>query len=535
MAESPVNVLMVDDDEDDFLIVRDLLQEAGQGRYALAWVATYDVGLRAACDSDVDVVLADYSLGSRNGIELIGDLTRRNCKAPVILLTGQGDRDIDFAAMEAGATDFLNKGQLTADLLERTLRYAVATRKAEEQRLSLMAERAARAELEAAAKAKDEFLAMLSHELRTPLTPVLMTVSALEADASLPQRVREDVAVIRRNVEIQVKLIDDLLDLTRVARGKFELQEQVADVHTLIQQAWQTCCADNAKLRSLRVTRRLDARRHHVWGDPARLEQVFWNLFKNAMKFTPDGGAIEIATQNPDRGGVAITVVDTGLGIDPELLAHIFNAFEQGGRDVTKQFGGLGLGLAICKAITEMHGGTIAAHSEGEHRGATFTVTLPVTAAPRPATNQSGLPAASSGSALNGGNGKELTPEQKQQLSVLLVEDNTLTLRVMSRLFRDFGYDVTPAPDVSAARDAAQAKKFDLVVSDLGLPDGSGLELMRELRDRYGLRGIALSGYGQAQDVMESRAAGFVEHLVKPIDFQRLEAAVRRVTRESSS
>jgi CheY-like chemotaxis protein len=178
-----------------------------------------------------------------------------------------------------------------------------------------------------------------------------------------------------------------------------------------------------------------------------------------------------------------------------------------------------------------MHGGTISAQSEGENRGATFTVTLPVTTPPARKTIDSGL-AASAASAM-GGNGKELTPEQKQQLSVLLVEDNTLTLRVMSRLFRDFGYDVTPAPDASAARDAAQAKRFDLVVSDLGLPDGSGLELMRELRDRYGLKGIALSGYGQSQDVMESRAAGFVEHLVKPIDFQRLEAAVRRVTRDS--
>ena len=526
---------MVDDDEDDFVLVRDLLRDIGAGKYVLTWVADYDNALRQACSTDVDVevdvVLADYQLGSRNGIELVRDLLARHCKAPVILLTGQGDREVDFAAMEAGAADFLNKAQLTADLLERTLRYAVAQKKTEEQRLSLMAERAARAELEAAAKAKDEFLAMLSHELRTPLTPVLMTVSALEADASLPQRVREDVAVIRRNVELQVKLIDDLLDLTRVARGKFELKEEVADVHALVRQAWQTCCADNPKLKGLRIVHRLDARRHHVWGDPARLEQVFWNLFKNAMKFTPDGGAIEVATHNSDWGGVSITVSDTGVGIEPGALPHIFNAFEQGGRDVTKQFGGLGLGLAICKAVTEMHGGTISAHSNGQDQGAIFNVTLPVTTPPALKAER-GLPA-SAGSE-PGGNGKNLTPEQEQHLRVLLVEDNAVTLRVMSRLFRDFGYDVTPAPDVSAARSAAQAKRFDLVVSDLGLPDGSGLELMRELRDRYGLRGIALSGYGQAQDVLESRQAGFIEHLVKPIDFKRLEAAVRRVSREST-
>jgi signal transduction histidine kinase len=538
MAQAPVKVMMVDDDEDDFIIVRDLLRDVGAGKYALTWVSQYDQALRQVCstdvDVDVDVVLADYQLGSRSGIELVRDLLANGCKAPVIVLTGQGDREVDFAAMEAGAADFLNKSQLTADMLERTIRYAVAQKKSEEQRLSLVAERAARAELEAAAKAKDEFLAMLSHELRTPLTPVLMTVSALEADSSLPQRVREDVAVIRRNVELQVKLIDDLLDLTRVARGKFELKEELTDVHALVRQAWQTCCGDSQRLKGLRTVHKLDARRHHVWGDPARLEQVFWNLFKNAMKFTPDGGTIEVATENPDWGGVTITVRDTGVGIEPDALPHIFTAFEQGGRDVTKQFGGLGLGLAICKAVTEMHGGTIGAHSDGQDQGAVFTVTLPVTAAPAPTLTERGLPAFAGG-AQPGGNGKNLTPEQEQQLSVLLVEDNAVTLRVMSRLFRDFGYDVTPAPDVSAARTAAQAKRFDLVVSDLGLPDGSGLELMRELRDRYGLRGIALSGYGQAQDVLESRQAGFVEHLVKPIDFKRLEAAVRRVSRDHST
>jgi signal transduction histidine kinase len=523
MNEAPIKVMMVDDDEDDFLIVRDLLRDAGDGRYALTWVPDYARAIRQACDPDVDVVLADYRLGNHNGIQLLRDLLSRGCKAPVILLTGQGDREIDFAAMEAGAADFLNKTQLTADMLERTIRYAVAQRKSEEQRLTLMAERAARAELEAAAKAKDEFLAMLSHELRTPLTPVLMTVSALEADASLPQRVREDVSVIRRNVELQVKLIDDLLDLTRVARGKFELKEEVTDVHALIEQAWKTCCADNPKLKTLRVTRRLEARRHHVWGDPARLEQVFWNLFKNAMKFTPEGGAIDVYTSDAEWGEVSVTVSDTGVGIDPEQLPHVFNAFEQGGRDVTKQFGGLGLGLAICKAITDLHGGTIAAESAGENRGASFTVTLPLTTAPKVEHKP---PDADPSQA--GGNGNNLTPAQR--LSVLLVEDNALTLRVMSRLFKDFGYDVTPAQDVSAAKTAAQKKKFDVVVSDLGLPDGSGLELMRELRDRFGLRGIALSGYGQLQDVHESRQAGFVEHLVKPIDFKRLEAAVRRAT-----
>jgi signal transduction histidine kinase len=513
--DRPVQVLMVDDDEDDFVIVRDLLRDAGDGRYELSWVNNFEEGLRRACDRRVDVVLVDYRLGASDGIRFVREAARRGCNVPVIVLTGQGDRTVDLAAMEAGAADFLSKSQMSADLLERAIRYAVAQRKAEEQRLILLAERAARAELEAAAKAKDEFLAMLSHELRTPLAPVMMTISALERDANLPPQTKEDVAAMRRNLEVQVKLVDDLLDLTRAARGKFELHEEVADVQDLVEHAIQTTRKSDPKADQLTIEARLNAGRHHVWGDKARLQQVLWNLLRNALKFTPDGGRIEMATDNPPGGGVAIRVSDSGVGIEPDKLAVIFNAFEQGGRDVTKQFGGLGLGLAICKAIVEMHGGTIRAQSDGPGKGATFTITLPVTAAPQPAAASE---APTYGHANN------------HRLHVLLVEDNVVALKVMSRLFRDFGYEVTPAADVASARTAARAQRFDLVVSDLGLPDGNGLELMRQLHDQYGLRGIALSGYGQDQDVRESREAGFVEHLVKPIDFARLEAAVRRAT-----
>jgi signal transduction histidine kinase len=245
----PINVLMVDDDEDDFVIVRDLLREAGDARYALEWLADPARAIELASAGRADVVLVDYRLGAHDGIHFVRDMAARGCKAPVILLTGQGDREVDMAAMEAGAADFLNKSNLTADLLERAIRYSVAQKRAEEQRLSLLAERAARAELEAAAKAKDDFLAMLSHELRTPLTPVLMTVSLLETDESLPTQVRDDVRVIRRNLEIQIKLVDDLLDLTRVSRGKFELHEELTDLHELIDHAVQTCCTADPKAK----------------------------------------------------------------------------------------------------------------------------------------------------------------------------------------------------------------------------------------------------------------------------------------------
>jgi signal transduction histidine kinase len=526
MADRPMKVLMVDDDEDDFVIVRDLLRDAGDGRYDLKWVSSYEAGVSGACGGAADVMLVDYRLGAYDGIRFVRDVVARGCKAPVILLTGQGDRAVDLAAMEAGAADFLNKSQMTADQLERAIRYAVAQRKSEDQRLTLLAERSARAELEAAAQAKDDFLAMLSHELRTPLTPVLMTVAMLEQDPEVPPRMRDEVAVIRRNLEIQVKLVDDLLDLTRVSRGKFEVHQEVTDVDDLVAHAVETTCRAEPKCEKLRVVTRLEATRHHVWGDKARLEQVLWNLLRNAIKFTPETGGITVATRNPRGGGIEISVTDTGVGVDPLNLPVIFNAFEQGGRNVTRRFGGLGLGLAICKAIVELHGGTIRADSEGKGKGATFTITLPVTTAPVPPSTDAGVPTSMGMSPQE--NSDHPTPASR--LHVLLVEDNVVTLKVMSRLFRDFGYDVTPAADIASAKTAAQAKQFDLVVSDLGLPDGNGLELMRQLRDQFGLRGIALSGYGQEEDVRESRDAGFVEHLVKPVDFARLEAAVRRVT-----
>jgi signal transduction histidine kinase len=515
LKDVPIRVLMVDDDEDDFVLVRATLRDVAGTNYTLDWESEYEQGLLRACENHHDVVLVDYRLGKRDGIAFVKEMVCRRCVAPVILLTGQGDREIDLAATEAGAADFISKTNLNADILERAIRYSVAQTRAEEQRLKLLAERAKRAELEAAAKAKDEFLAMLSHELRTPLTPVLMTISAWQTDASVSAVMKDDLANIRRNVELEVKLIDDLLDLTRVARGKLELHEEAVEIHGLLKHAYETCVFNDAKTASIKMQWRLNAYLPFVWGDPARLEQIFWNLLKNAVKFTPKDGTITVETRNVD-GSVQISVSDTGVGIDPKMLPKIFDAFEQGGRDVTKKFGGLGLGLAICRAVAELHGGKISAQSDGPEKGATFMVTLPILS-PEQAASDDGRPSR------QGAGDTERSP-----LRLLLVEDSPATLKIISRLFKNVGYQVTGAQDLATARTVVQQAKFDLVISDLGLPDGSGLELMRELRDRFGLRGIALSGYGMEEDVRESLAAGFVEHLVKPVDFARLEAAVRR-------
>ncbi|HEY4592582.1 MAG TPA: ATP-binding protein [Thermoanaerobaculia bacterium] len=364
---------------------------------------------------------------------------------------------------------------------------------------------------EAASKAKDHFLAALSHELRTPLTPVLLRVAALARSPDLPEPLRADLRMIQRNVELEAKLIDDLLDLTRVSRGKLSLHLETVDVHGLLEHTI-AICSEGVEVRTLAIGFEPGAAERHVRADAARLQQVFWNLLKNAVKFTPTGGRIRVVTRNPGEGRIEISVIDPGIGIAPEDLPRLFNAFEQGDPTITRTFGGLGLGLAICKALVDQHGGTLTGLSPGRGRGATFTVSLDTVPAPEAAR-----PA-----------GAAAGPAEAPALRLLLVEDNEPTLQVMADLLELAGHDVKPAANVRAARELAAGHTFDLVVSDLGLPDGSGFDLMRELRERYGLQGIAVSGFGMEEDLRRSREAGFREHLVKPVDIDKLKAAIAR-------
>jgi PAS domain S-box-containing protein len=377
----------------------------------------------------------------------------------------------------------------------------------------LESERLARAEAEAASRAKDRFLAVLSHELRTPLTPVALTATAMEMDPRLPFDFREDVAMIRRNVELETRLIDDLLDLSRVTSGKLRLNLQPTNVHRLIRHVMETVGAELHE-KQLKVQTELKAANDLVNADPARLQQALWNLLKNAAKFTPVGGSVSIRTRN-DGDRVVIDVADTGKGIAADMMPHIFDPFEQGNADVTREYGGMGLGLAIVKAVVDLHGGTIRAASAGEGRGAVFTVELPL-----------GQKRAAIASTADGG-GKERGDTRKIRL--LLVEDHADSAKILIRLLRFEGIDVEWAATVAAAVELASAQKFDLVVSDLGLPDGSGHDLMRRLSLAGPVAGIAMSGYGMEDDIRQSREAGFVEHLVKPVNLPQLREAIRRV------
>ena len=378
--------------------------------------------------------------------------------------------------------------------------------------------RQAREEAEAANRAKDRFLAVLSHELRTPLTPVLAEVSAMLEDPGTPESVRPVLEMTRRNVELEARLIDDLLDMSRIIQGKLRLNREVVDAHQLILEALQICRAGIDSSRH-QVEVALDATSPFVEADAARLQQIVWNLIKNAVKFTPEGGFIKIRTHN-EGGRLVVNVSDTGVGIEPDALQQIFNAFDQGETDVTQRFGGLGLGLAISRSLAEAHGGRLLAASPGKNQGATFTLELPTVDAPPPRLEaNSSVPEEGS------------STESTGSLRILLVEDNLDTLRIMARLLARRGHQVATADSICEAIRVAEGAEFDLLISDLGLPDGSGLDLIRRLRETRPdpILGIALSGFGMDEDLRRSRDAGFVEHLVKPVDFHSLETAIQRI------
>ena len=404
------------------------------------------------------------------------------------------------------------RGRVVLNDLGKAVRFIGTLVDITERKNAELALERAKQDAEEANRAKDQFLAMLSHELRTPLTPVLMTIASLRRQSDLPDELRGDLEVLQRNVELEALLIDDLLDLTRIAHGKLELHYDAVDVHSSLEHAL-TISAAEVDAKTLSVTRRFEAREHHSWADAARLQQVFWNVVKNAAKFTPAGGRIDVHTYNDAAHRIIVEVSDTGIGIDPEVMPRIFDAFEQGGRAMTSEFGGLGLGLAISKRVIDMHSGTITARSEGRNRGSVFTITLQAM--------ETSLLAAST-----------VLPSEAPPVAltrILLVEDHQDTARVLRRVLEHAGYAVAHASTIGEAFELTTQRDFDLVVSDLGLPDGSGLDLMRHLNTTRGLTGIALSGFGMDDDRAASSAAGFAEHLTKPVDWPHLRSVIERV------
>jgi two-component system, chemotaxis family, CheB/CheR fusion protein len=367
---------------------------------------------------------------------------------------------------------------------------------------------------EAASRAKDHFLSVLSHELRTPLTPVLMALALLEKRGDIPGDVQDELMMIRRNVKVQAQLVDDLLDLTRINRGKVQLHFEVTDAHAVVRTTL-TMFQQDVDAREITVSTALRAREHHVWADAARLQQVFANLMSNAVKFTPAGGNIALRSSNDASGRLVVSINDDGIGIEPDVLARLFQPFEQGEQGTTsRKYGGLGLGLSISRSLAEMHEGTIQASSAGRGHGSTFEVSLPALV----------TPAGAATSATTGG----LRP---LNLRVLLVEDHADSRRILGRLLESYGCTVRSAGTVADALDFADHEPFDVLISDIGLPDGTGIDVVKRIRAHHDIKAIALSGFGQADDLRRSEEAGFSIHLTKPVDYQALHDVIEKVTK----
>lgn len=365
----------------------------------------------------------------------------------------------------------------------------------------------------AANRSKDEFMAALSHELRTPLNPVLLLASEAARNRDLPPQIRADFDTIRKNIELEARLIDDLLDLTRVTHGKLILNWSELDAHDVLRDAGSTVLSE---IEQKQIVLGFDLRAGHstVFADGVRLQQVFWNVLKNAVKFTPEEGKITVNTDViNDR--LVVKISDTGIGMTAEETQKVFGAFSQG----THQFGGLGLGLAISRALIELHRGSIRAESAGKGLGATFIIELPLVPAAISAETDAPLEVASSTTS---------RAARKAHLKILLVEDHEPTRTALTQLLLRRRHKVACAGSLAEARSvlAREKGRFQLLISDIGLPDGSGYDLMREIRKDSPVKGIALTGYGMEQDINRSQAAGFSTHLIKPVRIESLDHAL---------
>lgn len=382
----------------------------------------------------------------------------------------------------------------------------------------------ARDEAIAASRAKDDFLASLSHELRTPLNPVLLLASEAVEDKTLPKHVRSDFETIRHNVELEARLIDDLLDLTRISRGKLVLTRECLDLREIIDTALVSVRPEVEDKR-LSVQLDLGSEQYYTVGDGARLAQIFWNVLRNAVKFTPEGGLIAVETEALGEEKIRVRVKDSGIGMTPAELSRVFDAFAQGDHAAvggSHRFGGLGLGLALARMLVTLHGGDIRASSGGLGKGSTVTIELP--AASREAARKVQRETARQTDAPS----EELP--RPRSFRILLVEDHGPTRQALQMLLSRRGHEVTAAGSATEALAKAEGERFDLLVTDIGLPDRDGYSIMQELHARHqGLTGIALSGYGMEEDIARSRDAGFSAHLIKPVNAGDLDRTIAEV------
>jgi signal transduction histidine kinase/ActR/RegA family two-component response regulator len=526
--------LLIDPDSRFRQSVQQLLGSAAAAVAACSHKATVQESLRSLAISVCELVILGPGVPRKDAMHFLeaaeehaDDLMAPG--PPLIAFLKSEDPAYREALRAAGADVCLKADAITEESLQLAVEHARYRRKVqaelrqqhrEMERLDREAQgraeelRIAKEAAERANAAKDAFLATLSHELRTPLTPVLSLVSSTLTEAPLGSDLRETFEVIQRNIELEARFIDDLLDLTQISSGRLALEKRPVDMHACIRHALEIC-QEGFRDRRITVSLDLKAGSPFVVGDYARLHQVLWNLLKNAIKFTPPGGHVEINTAD-DGGGLAVEIRDNGVGIESERILSIFSAFSS--RTGLVSGTGPGLGLAIARAIVEAHGGIIRVQSEGRDCGSVFRFKIPVTKKPEVSVD------------------RPMSEEVRDYSghTVLVVEDHEDTRRVLSRALRRRGFGVTVAEGVESACEQFENTHPDLVICDLGLPDGTGWDALRRLREFGPVKAIAMSGFGMDDDIKKSRDAGFAAHLTKPVNFPHLENVLAAVLNEEN-
>lgn len=534
-----IRVLLVEDDEDDFILTRRLLISIYGEGLKLDWANTYDSALRVMKADQHDVCLLDYRLGNEDGLNLLREANADGYGVPVIFMTGQADREIDLEAMHIGAADYLLKGQTDASLLERSIRYAIQQKRSEAARLDLIREQTARREAEEANRVKDEFLATLSHELRTPLHSMLGWVHMLRKGALSPDQTANALEVIERNVHAQHRLVEDILDLSRIITNKLQMKMHQVSLGLLIKSVIESV-RSTAEAKNISLEAKIDLRKSNIWGDADRLQQVVYNLISNAIKFTPRGGSVAVFLSYTQTNA-EIVVRDTGEGIAPEFLPHVFDTFRQQDGSTTRRFGGLGLGLAIVRHLTELHGGQVQAESGGSGQGAAFTVTLPLLeTAPseRDDTGKNLSEVAVSNESVSIAHTKT-QPQILSGIKVLIIDDDYFALDLARTILEQDGAQVKTADTPAVGRTLFESWQPNLVLCDIGLPGEDGYSLIGQMREIDNQRGtqtptIALTAYARAEDRAQALKAGFNRHIAKPVEPETLLAAVVELTSQNS-
>jgi hypothetical protein len=426
-------------------------------------------------------------------------------------------------------------------------------KQAEAVQAQMIREQAARQEAEASNRMKDEFLAILSHELRTPLNAMLGWSKLLRTRKYDEATTHRALEIIERNATSQAQLIDDILDVSRIIRGKLQLNCAPTTLKTVAEAALNAV-QPLAASKSIALTPRFETTAAQVWGDSVRLQQIMWNLLTNAVKFTPDRGEVTLrlavepltsamkatfkipgpkarACFESDRC-VVIEVIDTGVGISPEFLPFVFERFRQADSTTTRAHSGLGLGLAIVRHLVEQHHGTIEADSPGENQGAKFTVRLPLLQSNPPSSPSSAHSSAHS----SGETAEQSAPSRLDGLKVLVVDDEPDARQFLTFLLREAGASVTTADSVETALTALNAAELDLLISDIGMPEQDGYTLIQTVRTRgSAIPAIALTAYSRAEDRNQILSAGFQQHLSKPIDPTNLLAEVAAIVAGKSN